>query len=78
MIDRQYLRKGAKDKLTNSDWTNAKIILEQNLNLVLMFQRGEVNLSRNYHIVLGSDENLKCLENVGVICGYDIKHDMIR
>ena len=35
-----------------------------------------VNLNRNYHIVLGSDENLKCLERLGVICGYDIKLDL--
>ena len=41
-----------------------------------MFQRGNVNLNRNYRIVLGNDENLKCLEKFGVVCGYDVKHDV--
>ena len=41
-----------------------------------MFQRGDVNLNRNYYIVLRSDENIKCLEKFGVICVYDVKHDL--
>ena len=30
--------------------------------------------NRNYHIVPGNYENVKCLENVGVICGYDVNN----
>ena len=41
-----------------------------------MFQRGDVNLNRNYHIVHGSDQNQKKFEQFGVICRYDIKHDL--
>ena len=33
------------------------------------------NLNNNYHIVLASDENIKYLEDLCVICGYDVKHD---
>ena len=33
------------------------------------------NLNNNYHIVLASDENIKHLEELAVICGYDVKHD---
>ena len=43
---------------------------------VLMFQRGDSQKNRNYYIVLGSNENLSCLEEFGMICGYDIKHDL--
>ena len=41
-----------------------------------MFQWGDVNLDRNYSIVLGTDENLKSLEKFGVICVSDVKHDL--
>ena len=33
------------------------------------------NLDNNYHIVLATDENIKYVEEFGVICGYDFKHD---
>ena len=37
---------------------------------VLMFQQGDINLNMNYYIIIGSDENLKCLG------GYDVKHNL--
>ena len=78
-IDHHYLEKGLSGfnhKLTNSDWRNAEIILEKFFESVLMFQRGDAQMNRNYYIVLGSNENLGCLEDFGMICGYDIKHDL--
>ena len=33
------------------------------------------NLDNNYHIVLATDENIKYVEEFGVMCGYDFKHD---
>ena len=41
-----------------------------------MYQRVDVILNRNYHIVLASDENIRYLEKFGVICGYDVNHDL--
>ena len=79
LIDRHYLGNdlsGFKHKLTNSDWRNAEIILETHFESVLMFQRGNAQMNRNYYIVLGNNENLGCLEEFGMICGYDIKHDL--
>ena len=77
LIDRHYLGKDlSKDRLTNSDWRNAEIILENNFDSVLLYQRGDANLNRNYHIVLASDGNIRYLEKFGVICGYDVKHDL--
>ena len=48
----------------------------QNLYSVIMLQRCGINLSRTYHIVLRSDENIKCLQKFGVICGHEVNHDL--
>ena len=40
LIDRHYLGKDlSKDILTNSDWRNAEIILENNFDSVLLYQQ---------------------------------------
>ena len=62
--------------LSKSQWENTEKLLTQNHSKVLFFQRGDQEKQRNYHIIMGSDENLQCLSEYGKhICGYDIKHD---
>ena len=59
-----------------SDWRKTELILEHNYQDVLLFQRGNNDLNRQYHIVLASEENLNNLRSFGEsIIGYDIKQD---
>ena len=62
--------------LSKSQWENTEKLLTQNHSKVLLFQRGDQEKQKNYHIIMGSDENMQCLSEYGKhICGYDIKHD---
>ena len=54
---------------------NINIQLGTNANTFLENEMQNSNLNNNYHIVLASDENIKYLEDLFVICGYDVKHD---
>ena len=54
---------------------NINIQLGTNANTFLENEMRNSNLNNNYHIVLASDENIKYLEDLFVICGYDVKHD---
>ena len=44
-----------------SNWRHNGKILEKHFNKVLLFQRGDSSDSRQYHIVLAPQENLRCL-----------------
>ena len=54
---------------------NINIQRRTNANTFLENEMRNSNLNNNYRIVLASDENIKYLEDVFVICGYDVKHD---
>ena len=54
---------------------NINIQRGTNANTFLENEMRNSNLNNNYHIVLASDENIKYLEDLFVICGYDVKHD---
>ena len=46
------------------------------MSKVLLFQREDDRLQRDYQIVLSGPQNLECIKNYGKdICGYDHKHD---
>ena len=51
-----------------SDWRDTEKILENNFEKVLLFQRGDKDKNREYHIVLGPEDNLQ---------GYDTKYDFM-
>ena len=54
---------------------NINIQRGTNANTFLENEMRNSNLNNNYHIVLASDENIKYLEDLFVICGYDVNHD---
>ena len=70
---------GLRDKNdVASDWGDTERILETNFEKVLLFQRGDKDKNREYHIVLGPEDNLYCLlKYSGGVVGYDTKYDFM-
>ena len=52
--------------------------MENNFEKILLFQEGDKDKNRKYHIVLGPEDNLHCLLKYsgGVVC-YDPEYDFI-
>ncbi|XP_074661727.1 uncharacterized protein LOC141914437 isoform X2 [Tubulanus polymorphus] len=62
--------------ILSSDWRNTEKLLEGNYESVLLFQRGDATLKRNYHIILSDPRSLEHLSNFGQsVIGIDVKHD---
>ena len=52
--------------------------MENNFEKILLFQEGDKDKNREYHIVLGPEDNLHCLlKYSGGVVGYDTEYDFM-
>ncbi|KAK6175289.1 hypothetical protein SNE40_013782 [Patella caerulea] len=81
LVDRHDVKLSLKNQdeipLPGSDWRNTEKLLEANYESVLLFQRGNDNLNRDYHIIFATQESLSFLRKLGNFIGMDVKHDFM-
>ncbi|KAK6186404.1 hypothetical protein SNE40_008445 [Patella caerulea] len=81
LVDRHDVKLSLKNQdeipLPGSDWRNTEKLLEANFESVLLFQRGNDDLNRDYHIIFATQESLSFLRKLGNFIGMDVKHDFM-